>query len=226
MTYFTFSTQARFRNTGPSLVDSTQVPPPPPTDNKTSCWKLALKGIQPAGAGWEDSLARTNHRGLRRDPEGCDRSSLRFRTTPNFSAASLAVVSVERARGRKDTVCCVHWRSEKSEWPKWSSPSFWWKTAPFSGSRKKWRGSPSSVPLPCPWSSSSTLVSVHSRTLRVGFFFPQPPSLQLERHLNKSRRLSVLTADLNVRDCSKDAQSGKLGGGRLWYFFELLCMIV
>lgn len=40
----------------------------------------------------------------------------------------------------------------------------------------------------------------------------QPPSLQFERHLNKSRRLSVLTADFNVRDCSKDAQSVKLAG--------------
>lgn len=147
----------------------------PTTKQVAGWWKLALKGIQPVGAGWEDSLGRNNHRGLRRDPEGCDRISLRFRTTLNFSAAFLAVVSVERARGRKDTVCRVHWRSEKSERPKWSSPSFWWKTAPFSGSRKKWRGSPSSVPLHCPWSSSSTLVSVHSRMLHVALVFFQPP---------------------------------------------------
>lgn len=44
------------------------------------------------------------------------------------------------------------------------------------------------------------------------FFFLQPLSLQLERHLNKSRRLFALTTDFNVRGNSKDAQSGKLAG--------------
>lgn len=109
--WFTLLTQARFRNAGPSLVDSTQVPPPslrPTTKQVAGRWKLALKDTQLLAAGWEASPGRNKHRGPRRDPGGRGRRSPRFRTTQNFSAASLADVPVARARGRKDTVCCLH----------------------------------------------------------------------------------------------------------------------